>query len=40
MISPYGGCPGCGVKYCYKCLATEAENLEQRGERMGEGVDG
>jgi hypothetical protein len=27
------GCPGCHVEFCYKCLATEAQNIELRGSR-------
>jgi len=33
MISPYGGCPNCHIKYCYRCLSTEIENEAERGER-------
>ena len=28
--SGQSGCPSCHVNYCYKCLSTEVENLEQR----------
>jgi len=27
---PGGGCPSCHINYCYKCLSTEVENLEER----------
>ena len=27
------GCPSCHVQYCYKCLATEEENVSLRGSR-------
>lgn len=27
------GCPACHTQYCYKCLATEHENVTQRGLR-------
>lgn len=30
-ISPHGGCPSCRINYCYRCLATEIENLAERG---------
>ena len=33
-ISPYTqGCPACRNHYCYRCLATEADNWRERGER-------
>lgn len=27
------GCPQCNIQYCYKCLATETENMQIRGMR-------
>ncbi|KAJ8603287.1 hypothetical protein CTAYLR_006957 [Chrysophaeum taylorii] len=32
-ISPGGGCPWCRAHWCYKCGATEAENVAKRGRR-------
>ena len=28
-----GGCERCGVEYCYRCLSTETQNKEKRGDR-------
>ena len=32
-IGSKGGCPSCRVHYCYRCLATEQDNVRLRGHR-------
>ena len=29
-ISPFGGCPLCHINYCYRCLASESQNVAER----------